>query len=101
MIRTALVVTLFVPGLAYATKPWKPHPIHVIPGVPLKAEDIKPYSPPRLLPDPPVEPSDTKAVEISALEAIIQIRPWSSPMVGNAIKGARIPIKGVVKTTRG
>ncbi len=29
------------------------------------------------------------------------MRPWSSPMVGNAIHGARLPIKGVVKTTRG
>ena len=29
-------------------KPWKPHPINVIPGVPLKADDIKPYVPPKL-----------------------------------------------------
>ena len=27
-------------------------------------------------------------------EAVIEIRPWSSPMVGNAIQGARVPVKG-------
>lgn len=96
-----LSMTLALPQAAQAGKPWKPHPIHVIPGVPLKAEDIKPYTPPHLLPEPPVEPSEIKTVEVTAQEAIIEIRPWSSPMVGNAIKGARLPIKGVVKTTRG
>jgi lipoprotein-anchoring transpeptidase ErfK/SrfK len=102
MIRTALVgIVTLVPALAQATKPWKPHPIHVIQGVPLKPEDIKPYFPPKLAPEPPIEPSDVKVVEISVPEAIIQIRPWSSPMVGNAIQKARLPVKGVVKTTRG
>ncbi|HEX4461479.1 MAG TPA: L,D-transpeptidase family protein [Polyangia bacterium] len=98
----ALVVPLVLalPALASA-KPWVPHPIHVIPGVPLKAADIKPYEPPKLLPEPPLEPSDVKVVEVTTPEAVIEIRPWTSPMVGNAIHGARLPVKGVVKSTRG
>ena len=93
--RSVAVVTLLVaaPFVADA-KPWKPHPIHVIPGVPLKADDIKPYVPPNLAPEPPLEPSDVKVVEVTAPEAVIEIRPWSSPMVGNAIQGARLPVKG-------
>src|SRR5262245_44999229 len=92
---------LLVPVAAGATKTWKPHPIHVIPGVPLKPEDIKPYKPPKLAPEAPLEASDVKTVEVTAQEAIIVIRPWGSPMVGNAVHGARLPVKGVVKTTRG
>ena len=101
MIRTALLGFLLLPVAVAAAKPWKPHPIHVIPGVPLKADDIKPYVAPKLLPEPELEPSDVKVVEISTQEAVIEIRPWSSPMVGNAIQGARLPVKGVVKATRG
>jgi hypothetical protein len=82
-------------------KPWQPHPIHIIPGVPLKPEDIKPYVPPNLEPEPPLDPSDVKVVEVTAPEAIIEIRPRSSPMVGNAIKGARLPVKGTVKAKSG
>jgi hypothetical protein len=78
-------------------KAWKPHPIHVVPGVPLRAEDIKPYTPPNLGPEPEPEPSDVKTVEITIPEAIIEMRPFASPMVGNAIQGARLPVKGTVK----
>jgi lipoprotein-anchoring transpeptidase ErfK/SrfK len=97
--RSALLCLLLT--ATAAAKPWKPHPIHIIPGVPLKADDIKPYEPPKLAPEPPLEPSDVKVVEVTAPEAVIEIRPWSSPMVGNAIKGARLPVKGVVKASRG
>jgi hypothetical protein len=96
----ALTLLLAAPVVAHA-KPWKPHPIHIIPGVPLKADDIKPYVPPNLAEEPAPEPSEVKVVEVTAPEAVIEIRPWSSPMVGNAIKGARLPIKGTAKATKG
>ncbi|MGZ3428453.1 MAG: L,D-transpeptidase [Polyangia bacterium] len=99
--RSVVVALLLAAPLAADAKPWKPHPIHIIPGVPLKAEDIKPYVPPNLAPDPEPEPSDVKVVEVTAPEAVIEIRPWSSPMVGNAIKGARLPVKGTAPATKG
>ena len=91
-------------GLALALLPshafgkaWKPHPITVIPGVPMKAADIKPYTPPNLPPDPAPEPSDVKLVEVTAdPEALIEIRPFSSPMVGSVAKGAKLPVKGAI-----
>jgi len=104
--RSVVVTLIFVAPLVGAlpvaqAKPWKDHPIHVIPGVPLKPEDIKPYVPPNLLPEPTPEPSDVKVVEVTAPEAVIEIRPWLSPMVGNAIKGARLPVKGTAKPSHG
>jgi lipoprotein-anchoring transpeptidase ErfK/SrfK len=102
MVRTTALLALLAPVAAGAkTKPWVPHPIHVVPGVPLKAEDIKPYVPPKLAPEPELEASDVKTVEVTAPEAVIEIRPWSSPMVGNAMHGSRLPVRGVVKATRG
>jgi lipoprotein-anchoring transpeptidase ErfK/SrfK len=95
----ALAATVAAPPAgAAAAKKWKPHAIHIIPGVPLKPEDIKPYVPPKLPPEPPVDASEVKTVEVTEKEAVIEIRPWSSPMVGNAIHGARLPIKGTVKS---
>jgi lipoprotein-anchoring transpeptidase ErfK/SrfK len=82
-------------------KPWKPHPIKVIPGVPLKADDIKPYTPPKLLPEPPIDPSDVKVVEVSVPEATISMRPWGSPLLGTTVQGARLPVKGTVKPIKG
>src|SRR2546421_9913074 len=99
--RSVVLAAVLASSLTASAKPWKPHPIHVIPGVPMKADDIKPYVPPNLAPEPPLEPSEVKVVEVTAPEAVIEIRPWSSPMVGNAIKGARLPIKGVVTSTQG
>jgi lipoprotein-anchoring transpeptidase ErfK/SrfK len=99
--RSAWPLLVLTVSTAANAKPWTPHPIHVVPGVPLKADDIKPYVPPKLLPEPPLEPSDIKVVEVTVPEAVIEIRPWSSPMVGNAIHGARLTVKGVVKATRG
>jgi len=89
-------------GVVAAAKPWKPHPVKVIPGVPMRAEDIKPYTPPKLAPEPPLEATDTKVVQITAdPEAVINVRPWSSPLLGNAAKGARLPVKGIVKQKSG
>jgi lipoprotein-anchoring transpeptidase ErfK/SrfK len=99
--RSVAVALLLAASTAASAKPWKPHPIHVIPGVPMKASDIKPYEPPQLLPEPPLEPADVKVVEVTAPEAIIEIRPWTSPMVGNAVVGARLPVKGMVTAKKG
>src|SRR4051812_24852934 len=96
MMRLVAALLTLGTSAAATARPWKPHPIHVIPGVPLKADDIKPSNPPTLPPEPPLEASEVKAVEITAQEAVIEIRPWSSPMVGNAIHGARLPVRGVV-----
>ncbi len=73
----------------------------VLPGVPMRPGDIKPYLPPKLDPEPPLEPTEVKTVEVTSAEAVIEMRPWPSPMVGNAIGGARLPVRGVVKATRG
>jgi lipoprotein-anchoring transpeptidase ErfK/SrfK len=93
-----LLWALLVPCLAVpaAARPWKPHPIKVIPGVPLRAEDIKPYTPPDLPPEPALEPTEVKTVEVTVPEANVQIRPFSSPLVGNAAQGARLRVRGVV-----
>ena len=99
--RSVVLALLVAAPLVADAEPWKPHPIHVIPGEPLKAEDIKPYTPPNLPPDPQPEPSEVKTVEVTAPEATIEMRPWSSPMLGNAIKGARLPVKGVSKAGKG
>ncbi|HEY7957812.1 MAG TPA: L,D-transpeptidase [Polyangia bacterium] len=97
MIRTTLLaLVLLTPSFTALARPWKPHPIHIIPGQPLKPEDIKPYTPPNLPPEPPLEPTEVKTVEVKVPEAIVEIRPWLSPMVGNAIEGARLPVRGVV-----
>jgi lipoprotein-anchoring transpeptidase ErfK/SrfK len=100
-LRTLVLSSLLLSLPAGAAKPWKPHPIKVIPGVPLKPEDIKPYVPPHLAPEPPAEPSEVKTVEVTVAEAVINIRPWSSPMVGNAVLGARLPVRGVVPAKHG
>ena len=99
--RFVAVALLLAAPLVADAKPWKPHEIHVIPGVPLKPDDIKPYVPPNLAPEPAPEPSDVKVVEVTAPEAVIEIRPWLSPMVGNAVKGARLPVKGTAKASHG
>jgi lipoprotein-anchoring transpeptidase ErfK/SrfK len=99
--KSLLPSLLLIGAAAHAAKPWKPHPIHVIPGVPLKPEDIKPYTPPKLPPEPALEPTDVKTIEVTTPEAVIEIRPWSSPMVGNAVLGARLSVRGVVPTRHG
>jgi lipoprotein-anchoring transpeptidase ErfK/SrfK len=94
-LRALFLVAQLLPVAAYA-KPWKPHRIRVVPGVPLRPDDIKPYVPPKLEPEPELEPSDVKVVEVTPPEATVMIRPWASPMVGNVVRGARIPVRGVV-----
>jgi lipoprotein-anchoring transpeptidase ErfK/SrfK len=100
-IRTLVFPSLLWAASAGATKPWKPHPIHVIPGVPLKPEDIKPYVPPKLSPEPALEPSDVKTVQVITPDATVSARPWGSPLVGTIGEGTRVAVRGVVKATRG
>lgn len=77
----------------------KKKPLRVTPGVPMREQDIPPYVPPTLPDELPVEPSDIKVVEITAPEAMILMRAGGAPMVGNAIQGARLPVRGVVKNS--
>src|ERR1700753_3146795 len=102
MLRTLIPSLMFLFGaLPVEAKPWKPHPIHVIPGVPLKADDIKPYVPPKLPPEPPLDPSTVKVVEVQTVDAVVNIRPWSSPLIGTIAEGTRVAVKGTVKANHG
>ena len=93
----ALVFLLpLLPAVAVAA-PWKPHPIKVTPGVPMRAADIKPYVAPKLPPDPPLDPTDAKSVKVIVDEAVVNIRPWSSPLLGNAARDMHLAVKGTVK----
>ena len=80
-------------SLAHAKRP----PLRVTIGVPMREKDIPPYVAPVLPPEVPVEPSDIKVVEVTAPEAMILMRAGGAPMVGNAIQGARLPVRGIVK----
>jgi lipoprotein-anchoring transpeptidase ErfK/SrfK len=100
MFRSSLVLVVALASPASA-KPWKPHPIHVIPGVPLKADDIKPYTPPKLAPEPTPEPTTVKSIVVQTPDAVVNIRPWSSPMVGTVAEGTRVAVKGTVKANHG
>lgn len=66
----------------------------------MRPQDIRPYVAPKLEPEPPLEPSEVKVVEIRAEEVVIEMRPWSSPMIGNAIRGSRLPVRGVVHNAK-
>src|SRR6478672_3122670 len=94
MIRALLVLFL---STAATAKPWKPHPIKVIPGVPLKPDDIKPYVAPKLAPEPPLDPTTVKSIVVQTPDAVVNIRPWSSPLVGTVAEGTRVAVKGTVK----
>lgn len=99
--RVSLVVALALsaaPHLAHAKiKPG----VKVIPGVPMRAQDIPPYVPPKLGEDPPPEASDVKVIKITVPEANILVRPFMSPLIGNAIEGARLPVRGTLPAKRG
>ena len=99
MVRTLALVLAFS-SLASA-KPWKPHPIKIIPGVPLKPDDIKPYVPPKLPPEPPLDPTTVKSILVQKPDAVVSIRPWSSPLVGTVSEGTRVAVKGTVKARSG
>jgi lipoprotein-anchoring transpeptidase ErfK/SrfK len=98
MIRAILVLFL---STAATAKPWKPHPIKVIPGVPLKPDDIKPYVPPKLAPEPPLDATTVKSIVVQIPDAVVNIRPWSSPLVGTVAEGTRVAVKGTVKAIHG
>ncbi len=72
--------------------------LRVTVGVPMREQDIPPYVPPTLPEELPVEPSDIKVVEITSPEAVILMRAGGAPMVGNAIQGSRLPVRGIVKS---
>jgi hypothetical protein len=64
---------------------------------------IRPYVPPKLDPEPTPEPSTVQVVEIlpsnSAWDANILIRPsFVAPLAGHAARGARIAVRGELKT---
>src|SRR6478672_12290497 len=95
--RFVVVTLLIAAPLVAEAKPWKPHPIKIIPGVPLKPDDIKPYVPPKLAPEPPLDPTTVKSIVVQTPDAVVNIRPWSSPLVGTVAEGTRVAVKGTVK----
>jgi lipoprotein-anchoring transpeptidase ErfK/SrfK len=101
MLRLSTIVAVWISGIALAKPPWKPHPITVIPGVPLKPDDIKPYVPPRLAAEPPLDPTTVKSILVQVPDAVVSIRPWSSPLVGTVAEGTRVAVKGTVKANKG
>src|SRR5262249_48066587 len=71
-----------------------------------KTVTIRPYVPPQLEPAPEAQPSDVKVVEIVPPEhdwdSNILARPWyGAPMVGQILRGARVPVKGQVQVKNG
>jgi hypothetical protein len=95
-----LFVGLMLSATATA-KPWKPHPIKVIPGVPLKPDDIKPYVPPKLAPEPSPEPTTIKSIVVQTPDATVSLRPWSSPLLGTVAEGTRVGLRGTIKPVHG
>ncbi len=60
-------------------------------------EKVKPYASPEYEAEPPLEPSEARVVEVvDKEEALVLVRPWSSPMIGSVVPGARLPVRGVV-----
>jgi lipoprotein-anchoring transpeptidase ErfK/SrfK len=73
----------------------------------LKKGEIRPYTPPTLLPEPEPAPSPIKVFEVSARdeepEAQVLARPYyGAPMVGTVVPGTRMAVRGenIAKTTR-
>jgi len=68
------------------------------PKTPPKKVVIRPYTPPKLLPEPAPEPSEVKVVEARPTgdqpDALVMVRPWVSHMVGAVQRGARVPVRG-------
>lgn len=63
---------------------------------------IRPYSPPKLDPEPELTPSAVKVVQIAAAEgeydAIVLARPsYAAPLAGHVLRGARVPVRGEVQ----
>jgi hypothetical protein len=80
--------TLVVALAGVAASP-PPKPVKVV---------LRPYAPPKLEPEPPLEPPSTKVIEVTPQgddpDTLVLARPWSSPMVGAAVRGARLPVRG-------
>ena len=64
----------------------------------LKKGEIRPYTPPTLLPEPEPTPSDIKVFELGPIEegeAQVLARPYyGAPMVGTVVPGTRIAVRG-------
>jgi lipoprotein-anchoring transpeptidase ErfK/SrfK len=67
-------------------------------------EKVKPYTSPDYEAEPPLEPSETKVVEIvdkENQEVLVLVRPWVSPLIGSVPPGTRLSVKGVVHPKSG
>jgi hypothetical protein len=67
-----------------------------------RGQKLRPYAPPQLEPEPQLAPSDVRVVEIvppdDDWDANVLARPYfSSPMVGQVLRGARIAVRGEVQ----
>jgi hypothetical protein len=64
---------------------------------PAKPVEIKPYVPPRIDPEPPIVEADTPVVKVPEdAEATVVVRPGPGmPMVGSAVPGALLPVRGM------
>lgn len=65
---------------------------------------VRVYTPPLHDAEPVLEPSDVHVVEVRPpREALVLARPASSPLLGAIVAGARVPVRGVVRsaTSRG
>ena len=66
----------------------------------LKKGEIRPYTPPTVLPEPEPTASDIKVFEVAKLEegeAQVLARPYyGAPMVGTVVPGTRIAVRGEI-----
>jgi len=72
----------------------------------LKKGEVRPYSPPTLLPEPELQPSSMRVFEVSKPDEgdpQVLARPYyGAPMIGTVVPGTRMNVRGevVTKTTR-
>ena len=100
IVQVTFFATVLIATVGAAHAKIKPG-VKVIPGVPMRSQDIPAYVPPKLLEAPPLEATDIKVVKVTVPEVNILIRPWTSPLVGNALEGARLPVRGVLPVKHG
>ncbi len=83
-----------------AKKPAKPLVALVLPPTRrvLGYDKVKPYTGPDWEAEPALEPTDTKVVEVIGKEdeQLVLVRPWTSPLLGAVVRGARVPVRGVI-----
>jgi hypothetical protein len=89
---------------APAKRPPKPLIATVLAGTKrvLGYEKVKPYTGPDLEAEPALEPSEAKVVEVvDKDEALVLVRPWLSPLLGAAVEGSRVPVRGLIHAKNG